>query len=146
MDRRGALDGSSARLGRAGSILADQSAAIGSDTRVASSFYRWKEVDLALTIALLNFNGLLKSVLVRLYMLVSKRQTTMEWRQFQRNTIRRPGEIVYAPLRLPCSILNMSPVGIGVKLLLPQIFPKLVEVRLDFEDAIVPARVRWQNG
>jgi hypothetical protein len=70
----------------------------------------------------------------------------IERRQFSRADILKAGQVLCAPLRVPCSLRNVSATGMSLRLLIAVRLPEIVEVLPALEDAPLAMRVRWCSG
>lgn len=69
-----------------------------------------------------------------------------ERRQFQRATLLKAAQVHCPPLRLPCSMRNVSATGMGIRLLVPMKLPDVVDIVVADEKTAYPMRVRWAAG
>lgn len=70
----------------------------------------------------------------------------LERRQFPRAEIQKAGQVLCAPLRLPCSLRNVSATGMCIRMLFSVRLPEIVEVLPAHEDTALAMRVRWCSG
>ena len=70
----------------------------------------------------------------------------IERRQFSRTDILKAGQVLCAPLRVPCALRNVSATGMSIRLLFAVRLPEIVEVLPALEDTPLAMRVRWCSG